>query len=95
MQGHAASNIIPVAAANRTGTERVEPSQENGGQKSEISFYGSSFITGSTGEILAQAGRDSEEMITAEFDFAKIRQERLEWGMFRDRRPECYTQLVK
>ncbi len=42
MQGHSAANIIPVAAANRIGTEYVEPSEENGGQKSALCFYGTS-----------------------------------------------------
>ena len=53
MQGHAAANIIPVVAANRHGREKVEPSAENGGQSSELVFYGSSFITDETGGIIA------------------------------------------
>ena len=51
MQGHAASNLIPVIAANRIGEETVEPCPENGMQKSALNFYGSSFITDQTGEI--------------------------------------------
>ena len=45
MQGHSAANVIPVIAANRIGTESVEPCAENGGQRSSLKFYGSSFIT--------------------------------------------------
>lgn len=93
MQGHAAANIVPVAAANRFGLETVEPCQENAGQSSSLDFYGSSFITDETGEILCQAGRSGETVLCASFDFEKIRKERMEWGLFRDRRPECYREI--
>ena len=54
MQGHAASNLIPVIAANRIGEETVEPCPENGMQKSALNFYGSSFITDNTGALCAE-----------------------------------------
>lgn len=95
MQGHAAANILPVVAANRIGTETVESCSENAGQKSALTFYGSSFITDDTGEIIVQADRDSEQIITAEFDLAGCDRDRLEWGLMRDRRPECYTDITK
>ena len=94
MQGHAAANIIPVMAANRIGTETVEPCEANGGQRSSLRFYGSSFITDASGAIMQDGVRDREEILSAEFDFAQIRKERLEWGLFRDRRPEQYTKIV-
>ena len=87
MQGHSAANIIPVMAANRYGTEKVEPSTENGGQSSSLTFYGTSFITDETGDVIAQAGKSGDEVLTSEFDFAKIREDRFSWGLFRDRRP--------
>ncbi len=90
MQGHAAANIVPVAAANRVGTERVLPNAANANQKSALTFYGSSFLTDETGVILAEADRESETVILAEYDFERIRKARLEWGLFRDRRPERY-----
>ena len=90
MQGHAAANVIPVAAANRYGTEVVVPCRENGGQHSALRFYGTSFLTDETGAVVAQAGRDQDEVLTASYDFAAIRQARMEWGLFRDRRPACY-----
>ena len=93
MQGHSAANIIPVAAANRIGTESVVPSEENGGQKSSLSFYGTSFLTDETGECVERASRDEEEIIYAEYDFDEIRKNRLSWGLFRDRRPECYKEI--
>jgi N-carbamoylputrescine amidase len=95
MQGHSAANIIPVAAANRIGTETVTPGKENGGQSSSLSFYGSSFLTDETGDVLAKASRDKEEIIYAEYDFAQIRENRLSWGLFRDRRPECYKAITE
>ncbi len=88
MQGHAACNVIPVVAANRIGEEYVEPSDENGGQKSSLVFYGSSFVTDSTGEIVMQASRDKEEIVYGESDLDENRDLRVSWGLFRDRRPE-------
>ena len=95
MQGHAAANILPVAAANRVGEERVLPTAENGGQNSALVFYGSSFLTDETGEIKASAGREGECVLTAQYDFTRIRQERRNWGVFRDRRPACYAELTR
>lgn len=93
MQGHAASNIVPVIAANRIGLEEVKPCEENGMQESALKFYGSSFITDATGEIVESASRDKEEILYHEFDLDKISKERLDWGLFRDRRPEWYGGL--
>ena len=90
MQGHAACNVIPVVTANRIGEEYVEPSDENGGQKSSLVFYGSSFVTDSTGEIVMQASRDKEEIVYGESDLDENRDLRVSWGLFRDRRPQMY-----
>ena len=94
MQGHAAANLMPVIAANRIGTETVEPCEENGGQTSALNFYGSSFIADETGELISEASRDQEEILYSEFDLAELAQKRLEWGLFRDRRPEMYGIIV-
>ena len=95
MQGHAAANLMPVAAANRIGEERVAPSAGNGGQSSSLTFYGSSFIADNTGAKLVEAGRSEERVIAAEFDLDELAKARLAWGLFRDRRPECYKDLTK
>lgn len=95
MQGHAAANVLPVAAANRYGVEQVEPCAENGGQKSALCFYGSSFLTDETGAILTSAERSGDAVLTAAYDFPAIRQARLEWGLFRDRRPDCYGAICE
>ena len=95
MQGHAASNLIPVIAANRIGVETVEPSAENGGQSSSLNFYGSSFVADETGELLETAARDKEGILMQSFDLDELQQKRLEWGLFRDRRPECYHKITE
>lgn len=95
MQGHAAANILPVAAANRVGEERVSPCVENGMQQSALSFYGSSFLTDETGAVLSQGDRGNETVLIARYDFEQIRRERRNWGLFRDRRPECYAALTR
>ncbi|NLM20839.1 MAG: N-carbamoylputrescine amidase [Peptococcaceae bacterium] len=82
MLGHAAANLIPVVASNRVGTEEDEDSH--------ITFYGSSFIAGPTGQKLAEAGRSEETYLVAEFDLDQLEAQRLEWGIFRDRRPDLY-----
>ena len=86
MRGHAAANFVPVVASNRIGTE----SSEN----SSVTFYGSSFIAGSTGQILAEADRSAEAVITTELDLESIKVNRSAWGFFRDRRPEMYRTLM-
>lgn len=95
MQGHAAANLVPVIAANRIGEECVEPCAENARQKSSLRFYGSSFMTDETGELLASASRNEEEILTASYDLEGIKTNRLSWGLFRDRRPEMYEALVR
>lgn len=91
MQGHAGCNLVPVVAANRIGIETVDPCEANGGQKSSLKFYGSSFITDNTGEVICEAGRDTEEVLVAQFDLDEYMTDRLSWGLFRDRRPEIYN----
>ena len=86
MQGHAAANIMPVVASNRIGHEVQKDS--------EMTFYGSSFIADETGGLVSEADRETEGVITAEFDLDAIAQKRREWGVFRDRRPEMYGTLL-
>ena len=94
MQGHAGANLVPVVAANRIGREDVEPCEANAGQKSALVFYGSSFIADETGELVQSASRDKEEILVQTFDLDQVREKRLSWGIFRDRRPEMYEDIV-
>ena len=86
MRGHAAANMVPVIASNRIGTEAT------GGV--QMTFYGSSFIAGPTGALLAAADRSTEGVVTATFDLDQCRVERIGWGCFRDRRPDLYGALL-
>ena len=86
MQGHAAANVMPVVASNRVGTEQ--------GEKYTMTFYGSSFIASYTGEIVAQADRSGEGVLTAAFDLEAVRRYRQAWGVFRDRRPDLYHPIM-
>lgn len=90
MQGHSAANLMPVIAANRIGREDVTASEANGGQTSSLNFYGSSFITDNTGEIVEELGRDVEGVICHSFDLDELEKDRMSWGLFRDRRPDMY-----
>ncbi|MBI9012598.1 MAG: N-carbamoylputrescine amidase [Clostridiales bacterium] len=86
MQGHAAANIVPIVSCNRIGTETEE--------EMSIDFYGSSFITDAKGKIIVEASEDKEEIIYATYDLDQIDLERVDWGVFRDRRPELYGPIL-
>lgn len=87
MRGHAAANLMPLAAANRVGLER-------GPKGTEITFYGSSFIADAAGEKLAEAPREREAVLTHAFDLDAIAELRRSWGLFRDRRTDIYGPLL-
>ncbi len=82
MVGHAVANAMPVAAANRIGTE--------GG----LTFYGSSFACDQRGDMKAELGREEEGVAIASFDREELRRYRASWGFFRDRRPDLYDRLT-
>ena len=88
MQGHAAANVMPVIASNRIGTERDEVND------TEMTFYGSSFITDETGGKIAEANRTDETVLVAELDLDRIAVKRRQWGIFRDRRPDMYQTIL-
>ncbi|HEV7690984.1 MAG TPA: N-carbamoylputrescine amidase [Hyphomonadaceae bacterium] len=82
MLGHAVSNVTPVAAANRVGNE--------GGQV----FYGTSFISDHTGEIMSDLDRKEDGIAIATVDMDEVDRARAAWGFFRDRRTDLYGPLV-
>ena len=86
MCGHAAANIIPVCASNRVGKE-VAPN-------SEMVFQGYSFIADQYGNVVEEMNREEEGFRIHEFDLDAIDHERVSWGVFRDRRPECYQDII-
>jgi beta-ureidopropionase len=83
---HAVANAFFVGAINRVGTERPWNIGE---------FYGQSYFCDPRGQIVAQASRDKDELITADLDLDKIREVRNIWQFYRDRRPETYSGLCK
>lgn len=85
MQGHAGANLMPLLASNRIGTETWP--------EAEMTFYGGSFIAGAEGQMLAEMDRE-EGIALAEVDLDAIRQQRWDWGVFRDRRPDLYGKIT-
>ncbi|WP_428406942.1 N-carbamoylputrescine amidase [Hyphococcus sp.] len=82
MTGHAVSNVVPVAAANRIGDEDGQI------------FYGSSFIVDDGGDFIADMSRSEEGFAAATVDLDHLDERRASWGFFRDRRPELYGKLT-
>ena len=89
-RGHAIANGLPLLAVNRIGFEASSEIRENG-----INFWGSSFVAGPQGEILAQASRDGEEIIQVDIDMAGSERVRRIWPFLRDRRIDAYGDLLK
>ena len=88
-RGHAVANGIYVAAVNRTGFEN--PVKEQDG----IEFWGSSFIAGPQGEIIAQASTEKEEIVMAEISRKYMEKVRQNWPFLRDRRIDAYGDILK
>ena len=82
MQGHAVSNVIPVVAANRIGTEKVGANTQT--------YYGHSFIANHRGDLVESFGASEEGALVHEFDLDFLDRHRAAWGFFRDRRTEFY-----
>jgi len=89
-RAHAVNNGLPVISVNRVGNES-DPSGQTGG----IRFWGSSFIAGPQGEIIAQAASDAEENIVAEIDLHRSEGVRRWWPFLRDRRIDAYKGLTE
>ncbi len=83
MVGHAVSNVVPVVASNRIGTEGAQ------------TFYGHSFITNERGDLVTEFGAAENGVLVATFDLDEVAKNRAAFGFFRDRRPELYGRLVE
>ena len=83
---HAVANGYFIGAINRVGHEQPWDIGE---------FYGKSYFCNPRGKIIAQASRDSDELVVADLDLDQIREVRNVWQFFRDRRPETYNELTK
>ncbi len=88
-RAHGVANGIPVVSVNRTGFE-----PDPAGLGAGIDFWGSSFVAGPQGELLAQAGAD-EEVLIVEIDRERSETVRRIWPFLRDRRIDAYDDLLK
>jgi N-carbamoylputrescine amidase len=89
-RAHAIANGVPILVCNRTG---IEPDPSGAGPG--IQFWGSSFIAGPQGEILAQAPADESVVLVTEVDLGRSEDVRRIWPFFRDRRIDAYDDLNK
>ncbi|WP_303762780.1 carbon-nitrogen hydrolase [Alloprevotella tannerae] len=89
-RGHAVANGLPVITVNRVGHE-ADPS----GQTKGITFWGSSFVAGPQGELLAQASTQDEEVVVVTVDLHRSECVRRWWPFLRDRRIEAFADLTR
>ncbi len=87
-RGHAVANGCFVAATNRVGAEAPE-----GG--AGIEFWGQSFVAGPSGQILAKASVDQEQILLVPIDLKQVDMTRTHWPFLRDRRIDAYGDLTK
>lgn len=87
MIGHAVSNCMPVAAANRIGHEGPDDRQQ--------SFYGHSFISDEWGDLVEEFGREETGILVATLDLDRAATHRAGMGFFRDRRPQLYGRIAE
>ncbi len=89
-RAHAIANGLPVLVCNRTGFE-TDPSNHGSG----IKFWGSSFVCGAQGEIVASTATDAPSVLITDIDLARSEQVRRIWPYLRDRRIDAYADLAK
>lgn len=89
-RGHSVANGLPTMAVNRVGFE-----SDSSGVSDGILFWGSSFVFGAQGELLAQGSTDKQEIIYCEIDLARSEEVRRIWPFLRDRRIESYAEILK
>ena len=86
-RAHAVANGLPVLSCNRVGIEKAQAPD------SEIHFWGSSFVAGPQGELLAQAAADNDVVLMADIDLQRSETVRRIWPYLRDRRIDAYEEL--
>jgi N-carbamoylputrescine amidase len=86
-RGHAIANGCFVAVPNRIGHEKLSGDG--------IQFWGQSFVAGASGEILAKASADKEEVLIVRLNLAEVDQTRTHWPFLRDRRIDAYGELTQ
>jgi N-carbamoylputrescine amidase len=86
-RGHAIANGCYLAVPNRVGHEKLS---EDG-----IEFWGQSFIAGTSGEIIARATAEKEEVLVADVELSQVNTTRTHWPFLRDRRIDAYQGLTR
>jgi N-carbamoylputrescine amidase len=89
-RAHAVANGIYVAVVNRVGYEG-KPEKGDGG----LEFWGNSFVADPSGQVIAEAAQDKEEILVVECDPAKSEDTRRNWPFFRDRRIDAFGGLLQ
>jgi len=89
-RSHAVANGCYVASVNRIGHEHIAGVGGDG-----IEFWGQSFVAGTSGQILAKASKDKEEILLVPIDLAKVNVTRTHWPFLRDRRIDAYGDLTR
>ena len=89
-RAHAVANGCYVATTNRIGHEVLDRVGGDG-----IEFWGQSFVAGTSGELIAKASSDKEEILTVPLDLANVDTTRTHWPFLRDRRIDAYGDLTK
>jgi N-carbamoylputrescine amidase len=89
-RSHAVANAIPVLSCNRVGFEA-----DDSGMMPGIRFWGSSFVCGAQGEMIAEADSENETILYAEIDHSRTKEVRDIWPFLRDRRIDAYGNLLK
>lgn len=89
-RAHAVANGLPVLSCNRVGHE-PDPTGSTPG----IDFWGTSFVAGPQGEILAEATTDQEQVLIADIDRGRTESVRRIWPYLRDRRVDAYQDLLR
>ncbi|WP_291029483.1 carbon-nitrogen hydrolase [Helicobacter sp.] len=89
-RGHSVANGIPVVAINRVGFEK-----DSSGVIEGIRFWGSSFVYGAQGELLALGSVEGEEILYFEWDKKRSEDVRRIWPFLRDRRIDAYGDILK
>ncbi len=89
-RSHAVANGCYVAAINRVGHEIIDGVGGDG-----LEFWGQTFVAGTSGQILAKASVDKEEIMIVPIDLSKVDVTRTHWPFLRDRRIDAYGNLTK
>jgi N-carbamoylputrescine amidase len=89
-RAHAVANGIYVAVVNRVGYEG-KPEKGDAG----LEFWGNSFVADPSGQVMAEAAQDKEEILVVECDPGKSEDTRRNWPFFRDRRIDAFAGILE